>query len=459
VGVLLAVFVLAPRAHAAVKLCPERFAVPGASGALPYCASGAPSASVRRLLVAVHGTNRNATDYFDYAVESVRGASARDVLVVAPQFLMAGDGAAGVVTWTNDGWKSGDQSTGGGSVSSFAAADALIRRYAAALPALREVVVAGHSAGAQFAVRYAAVTRVDGTLGTPLHYVVANPSSYPYLSSERPVALSGCAGYDTWKYGLNGLNPYAAAVGAAGIRAQFGGRHVTYLLGSEDTDPNDSSLDVSCEGRMQGPHRYARGMAYFDHLQRVYGAGVRATQGVVTVAGVAHDGRKMLTSSEGRSVLFGPLPEPQPQPAPARPAPVLSVQAPIPARRPVRPAQEPDAPSGVASPPAPVTQSRAVRRRKRACLRRAARKATAAARARGRRTCRRRAVREARREAARRRAGAQPPPPRARAPPGRNRVACGTCRSPVPCRTSRSPTSPSCPSSSSALRSWATSPR
>lgn len=57
-------------------------------------------------------------------------------------------------------------------------------------PHLASIVVAGHSAGGQFVTRYQMANQVDGTLGVPVTYVVANPSAYPYLDNERPVAAS-----------------------------------------------------------------------------------------------------------------------------------------------------------------------------------------------------------------------------------------------------------------------------
>jgi hypothetical protein len=47
-------------------------------------------------------------------------------------------------------------------------------------PNLRRIVVAGHSAGGQFVVRYTATDRVDSRLPAAVRHVAATPSSYPY---------------------------------------------------------------------------------------------------------------------------------------------------------------------------------------------------------------------------------------------------------------------------------------
>ena len=79
-------------------------------------------------------------------------------------------------------------------------------------PNLREVTIAGHSAGGQFVQRYAAGTRIEqqpaiAALGLRFRYVVANPSSYMYLFPREPDALTGrCPRFDEYKFGLTDVN-------------------------------------------------------------------------------------------------------------------------------------------------------------------------------------------------------------------------------------------------------------
>ena len=55
-------------------------------------------------------------------------------------------------------------------------------------PNLTKIVVAGHSAGGQFATRYAMANKVHDTLnGVAVSYVVANPSSYAWPVADRPL--------------------------------------------------------------------------------------------------------------------------------------------------------------------------------------------------------------------------------------------------------------------------------
>jgi len=68
-------------------------------------------------------------------------------------------------------------------------------------PNLQQIVVAGHSAGAQVAQRWAAISTL--ATQTPLSTWVANPDSLLWLSTDRPLDTSTCATYDYWKEGLS----------------------------------------------------------------------------------------------------------------------------------------------------------------------------------------------------------------------------------------------------------------
>ena len=302
--------------------------------ALPYCSNRSlvsPSSAITRAVIVVHGDSRNAPDHLRYITTAASMAGVSDALVVAPQFLIADDLStsslrASALYWTSGGWKEGNTSTGSPysrpwSISSYAALDILLGTIGnrAVFPNLREVVVVGHSAGGQLADRYAASTRQPAALptGIVVRYVVANPSSYLYFNPNRLHPATGlftplstterqaCSGYDTYKYGLNGLNSYASAVGAATLTAQYGQRQVGYLLGTLDTDPADSSLDTSCEAEWQGSQRLVRGLTHQQFLRLVFGQAVDQTHVLRTVTGIGHDAKGIYTSPEGRAAIFG----------------------------------------------------------------------------------------------------------------------------------------------------------
>jgi hypothetical protein len=91
----------------------------------------------------------------------------------------------------NSNWRAGDLSTTAVNprVSSFAVMDEILAPFAdrARYPNVARIVVAGHSAGRQFAQRYA-LARRDVPGMPPVSYLVANPSSVVYLDARRPIA-------------------------------------------------------------------------------------------------------------------------------------------------------------------------------------------------------------------------------------------------------------------------------
>jgi hypothetical protein len=327
----------AGRAQPVGPICDQRLAVTGASDELeiPVCASvdlAVGDRTARRVVVVVHGDNRNATDYFDYVATARDRLPASDAVVVAPQFatrsdLASLDAADRILFWSSDGWKAGGESEASPAdrsfrISSFDVMDQLValvtdrRRF----PNVRDLVVAGHSAGGQFVNRYSAASGFEAGLaglGIAVRYVVANPSSYLYLDGRRFPDDGGelaepsaddrerCAGYDRYKYGLRRLNEYVARRSTEALVAEFRDRHVVYALGALDTDPNASSIDASCAGRLQGPSRLTRGLNYYRFLTAYYGPSIADTQTLVVIPGIGHDGKAMLQAAELQPYLFG----------------------------------------------------------------------------------------------------------------------------------------------------------
>src|SRR5262249_11081773 len=181
-----------------------------------------------------------------------------------------------ILRWDIDGWEGGQDAVGPSPASSFDALDAVLQKLStpALFPALKIVVIDGHSAGGQFVQRYAILGRGEETLGqrgVHLRYVVANPSSYAYFDERRPDGAghftpfsdAACPGFNWWKYGMDGLPRYASEKLPATWEQSYIQRDVVYFLGAEDTDPNHRSLDKSCMAEAQGPVRLSRGEAYF----------------------------------------------------------------------------------------------------------------------------------------------------------------------------------------------------
>ena len=237
-------------------------------------------------------------------------------LIIAPQFLNQTDINRhalpdAVLRWQGNDWMAGAPALGPQPLSSYAALDHILERLGdrKRFPELREVVIAGHSGGAQVVQRYALTTQADTALkakGIKVRYVVANPSSYAYFTAQRPVPTfdqASCPGFNTWKYGLIDLPAYAKGQKQQALEQAYVERDITYLLGAKDTDPNHPALDKSCEAEAQGAFRLVRGKNYVEYLTQRHPQGLN--QRLVEVPGVGHNGDQMFTSPEGQKALFG----------------------------------------------------------------------------------------------------------------------------------------------------------
>ncbi len=288
----------------------------------------APNSRVTRALIMVHGTGRNADHYFLTSMSAAFLAGAlEDTLVVAPHMIDASDRAEpNEVVWQSS-WRTGGPSRADASVTAFDFADEILRKLAkkAVFPNLQHIVVAGHSAGGQFANRYAMSNKVHGTLGVQVSYVVANPSSYAWPSAVRPLPqddadpatakdgwnLSPSANplpphtkftfgpfdatkapnYNTWPAGLEKRTGYTAGMSDDQLRKQLVERPTTFLLGQVDTLPL-GGFDSSPTAMAQGPTRRARGEAYVKYVNEQLGA----KHGIIIVPECGHNDRCMYTT-------------------------------------------------------------------------------------------------------------------------------------------------------------------
>jgi pimeloyl-ACP methyl ester carboxylesterase len=294
-------------------------------GLLPFYANrglDSVNADVTRAVIVIHGRLRNAGTYFQSALAALdaSGEERQRTLLMAPQFLAEADArghalAPNVLRWEISGWESGEDAVAPAPVSSFEALDSILAKLSnrVLFPALRSVVIVGHSAGGQVVQRYAILGHGEKTLlqqGVHLRYVVANVSSYAYFDAVRPdgegrfisFGAQNCPTFNRWRYGMEALPRYAAAETPRSVEQNYVQRDVVYLLGTEDTNPNHSSLDKSCMAEAQGSVRLARGEAYFAYLKERHPRDL--AHRLVHVRGIGHNGDRMLTSECGMAVLF-----------------------------------------------------------------------------------------------------------------------------------------------------------
>ena len=286
----------------------------------------APSPKVRRALVVIHGSGRDAEHAFDAAVEAATLAHALDdTIIIAPRFSSNDGGLCNDVlqehetNWgceANNGWQAGGTAADDDRLTTFDVVDRVLTRLARRdlFPNLSVIVVAGHSAGGQFVTRYSMANQVHESVsrtlkvgaasgGEPVRYLVASPSSYAYPDSERPAShgspAAGCNIFDDWPYGLRDRKGSAARLTADVLARQLASRPVTYLLGALDNTAM-RGLDTSCAAMAQGSSRLERGQVFAAHVNARLGAHHR----VMVVPGCAHDTRCVFTHASALPVLF-----------------------------------------------------------------------------------------------------------------------------------------------------------
>ncbi|QJQ02417.1 alpha/beta hydrolase [Herbaspirillum rubrisubalbicans] len=268
---------------------------------------------IQRAVIVIHGWPRRDLRSGEFAATRA-GANAQTAIVITPQFLIQADVTRyqlppSTLRWGPNDWAIGRDAIAPARISSFEVLDAILQRLAdrQRFPDLREVVIAGHSAGGRFAQHYAAVEHGEAQLlknGIHIRYVVANPSAYLYLNDERPVPPTAtCTTVNRWEYGLGSNIPryVQAPLNPQAVRERYFAKDIIYLLGTADNDPHHHQLDRSCAAEAQGPTRFQRGLAYVERMK----ASGALHQSLLEVPGVGHHSSQMFASTCGVSALFG----------------------------------------------------------------------------------------------------------------------------------------------------------
>lgn len=296
------------------------------------------NAGITRALVMVHGAGRNADHYFETSTGAAFLAGALDnTIIIAPRFAAAKDTvAANELLWPEGGnsWRGGGVSPSNSAVNAFDFVDEIVKKLAdkKTFPNLTKIVIAGHSAGGQYATRYEMANKVHGTPGVSLSYVVANPSSYAWPVAERPLptgnadpngadkealgpngekvnsnfsygpfdAAAGKApNFNKWPAGLEGRTGYAANLTDEQLKKNLVERPTTYLLGQVDVLPL-GGFDSSPTAMAQGPTRRARGEAFYKYVNDTMGAKHNA----IIVPECGHNDRCIFTTDIVFPVIF-----------------------------------------------------------------------------------------------------------------------------------------------------------
>lgn len=238
------------------------------------------------ILFVMHGTERDAERYRDQWVPHARD---RGFIVVVPEFSrQAFPGSSYILGGTREGPGAARPNA----QEAFGLMEPLFDEVRTATQNRHpKFNLYGHSAGAQFVHRFLYFepnARVDKA-------VAANAGwwTLPDLSVAFP-------------YGLQG-----SGVGPEALKTVLQ-RPLVILLGTADTNPNDSDLRQTPQAVAQGPHRLARGQYFYEHSQRQAAAwGIPLGWTLATAPGVSHSNAGMAKFAV--ELLYGP-----PSPSPPR---------------------------------------------------------------------------------------------------------------------------------------------
>ena len=185
---------------------------------------------LQRAVIVIHGARRDPQNYHAGMIQALLKVTDNDeispdtVSILAPYFVNDQDEGVGyeagsrALVWYDDEWAGGSNNelpqSAARSVSAFAVLDQIVQYYGdqERFPNINQIVVAGHSMGAQMAQRYAAVGRTPRQLGisTPVSYYIGDPNSMVWFETSRPLSTGKCPTYDNYREGWANYDSFGA---------------------------------------------------------------------------------------------------------------------------------------------------------------------------------------------------------------------------------------------------------
>jgi pimeloyl-ACP methyl ester carboxylesterase len=235
----------------------------------------------RRMIVVMHGLNRNADEYRDNAMQM---GDHSEALIVAPKF-------------DKERFPSIKYNRGGILTEDKQAVPEKDWTYHIIADVVRHVRqregdqelpfwIIGHSAGGQFVARMSAFVDAGAQ-----RVIASNPGSHLFPNRSMPFG-----------YGFGDLPDSLS--NDRRIRAYLAAR-LTIYLGTKDDHP-DENFDDSPEAMQQGPGRYQRGLACFEAAQKLAAENTwEFGWKLVRAEGVGHDHEAMFNHPACQTALFG----------------------------------------------------------------------------------------------------------------------------------------------------------
>jgi len=292
---------------------------------------------IKRGIVVVHGQNRDPELYMSNMlsalaqVKSDPNINFDSVAIIAPYFpngddkysgypwidgLRANQGSiSNALVWQSSQWAGGATNQypyKSLQISSYDVLDQLIQYFdnKTVFPNMNQIVIAGHSLGAQTVQRYALVGNNLNTV-SPLTYWIGNPNSFGWPSISRPLNTLGCPGYDVWRSGFTNYSTYGksnkmlygtslVASGRDAVVSNFQSKQIAWARGTLDT--GDDSSD--CDPFTQGGDRNERFFNYIKQFQPSCPDPKGRFCDTVDFSPIGHDAGSMFASPAGQARLF-----------------------------------------------------------------------------------------------------------------------------------------------------------
>ncbi|WP_209347456.1 hypothetical protein [Pontixanthobacter sp. CEM42] len=192
------------------------------------------------IMFLLHGAKRDPRRYLE---EWVQFADEDGFIIIAPEFAKSSFPDSLSYNLGNV-WAKGGKTVNPEGVWSFSAIEPVFDQVVASIGSnQKSYTLYGHSAGSQFVHRFL-VAKPKARVG---RYLAANAGWYTMPDREI-----------TFPYGLGELG-----VTDDEVRAMLA-KDVVVLLGDQDTNTKHDSLRRTPEAMAQGPHRFARGLSYFN---------------------------------------------------------------------------------------------------------------------------------------------------------------------------------------------------
>lgn len=289
---------------------------------------------VQRALILVHGLDRNPGYYMVHAlnalaeiVKSDPSINTSSVAIICPYFpngrdkhvsypwqdgLGPGQGStSNALVWLGSKWSAGANNQyphNAQTVSSFEVLDQLVKFFddRTQFPRMKQIVVGGHSLGAQTVQRYAQIGN-DFPTTSPVLYYIANPNSWTWMDEHRPLDTSACPSYDSWRHGFANFTQYPMSYGAdlvaqgrLAVLGRWNARSKAFAQAS--IEPGDHS--TSCAPSTQGEDRQQRFLNFIKAFPPSCVDGGAGRCDTVDYVDTGHDVAGMFTSAAGQARLF-----------------------------------------------------------------------------------------------------------------------------------------------------------